>query len=108
VLTVARGGPKLTSSKDDEKLALNVTGNPAAQASDRIIIGRKASVAQLAWLLGLRNATGRPVLDRTGLMGEFSFQVKFAPVDNNAFGNTSSASLFTALKEHKELGRKSC
>jgi hypothetical protein len=28
-----------------------------------------------------------------GLTGQFTFEVKFAPIDNNAFGNTSSPSV---------------
>jgi uncharacterized protein (TIGR03435 family) len=44
------------------------------------------------------------VVDRTGIQGEFNFDVKFAPIDNNAFGNTSSPSIFTALQE--QLGLK--
>ena len=104
VLTVAKGGAKLTASKEDEKPALNVSGNPAAQGSDRVLIGRKASMEKLAFLLGLPGVASRPVVDRTGVAGEFTFQVKYAPVDNNAFGNTSSPSLFTALQE--QLGLK--
>jgi uncharacterized protein (TIGR03435 family) len=103
VLTVAKGGPKLTPSKDDEKPALNVSGSPAAQGSDRVLIGSKASM-EFAFLLGLPGVTDRPVLDYTGLTGEFTFQVKFAPIGNSAFGNTSSPSVFTALQE--QLGLK--
>ena len=95
---------KLTPSKEDEKPTLNVNGHPAAQISDRVVVGRKASMEKLAQLLGLPSVTNRPVLDRTGLTGEFTFQFKYAPVDNNAFGNTSSPSIFTALQE--QLGLK--
>jgi uncharacterized protein (TIGR03435 family) len=104
VLTVAKEGPKLMLAKDDDRKRLAITGNPAIAASDREIIGRKASMADLADLLQLPGLTDRPVLDRTGLSGEYNFDAKFAPVDNNAFGNTSSPSIFTALQE--QLGLK--
>jgi uncharacterized protein (TIGR03435 family) len=55
-------------------------------------------------LLGLPGVTDRAVLDHTGLTGEFTFQVKFAPIGNNGFGNSSSPSVFTALQE--QLGLK--
>jgi uncharacterized protein (TIGR03435 family) len=57
VLTVAKGGPKLMPSREDEKQALNVNGNPAVPAGDRVVFGRKASMAQLALLLGLPAVT---------------------------------------------------
>jgi uncharacterized protein (TIGR03435 family) len=104
VLTIAKGGPKLTPSKNDEKPAFGVNGNPAVPTGARMVFGRKASMANPALVLGLPNVTGRPVLDRTGLSGEFTFEAKFTPVDNNAFGNTSSPSIFTSLQE--QLGLK--
>jgi len=104
VLTIAKGAPKLTTSKDDEKPALAVNGNPAVPTGDRVLFGRKASMAQLTLVLGLPAVTDRPVLDRTGLTGEFTFEAKFAPVDNNGVNNTSSPSIFTALQE--QLGLK--
>jgi uncharacterized protein (TIGR03435 family) len=104
VLTIAKGGQKLTPSKDDEKPVFAVNGNPAVPAGDRVVFGRKASMAQLALVLGLPGVTDRPVLDRTGLTGEFTFEAKFAPVDNNGVNNTSSPSIFTALQE--QLGLK--
>ena len=61
-------------------------------------------MANLALLLGLPGVIRRPVLDRTGMSGEFSFEAKFAPVDDNASSNTSSPSILTALQE--QLGLK--
>jgi uncharacterized protein (TIGR03435 family) len=101
-LTVARGGHKLTPSKDDDKFALNISGVPNGQ-TDRLLVGKKAPMANLVTLLGLPAITDKPVLDRTGLTGDYNFEVKFAPLDNNAFGNTSSPSIFTALQEQVGL-----
>src|SRR5215831_2734767 len=61
-------------------------------------------LAQLALVLGLPGVTDRPVLDRTGLTGQFTFEAKFVPVDNNGVNNTSSPSIFTVLQE--QLGLK--
>jgi uncharacterized protein (TIGR03435 family) len=102
VLTIAKGGSKLTPSKPDEKPALNISGNPAAPLADRVLIGRKATMEGLAFLLGLPGVADRPVVDRTGLAGEFTFEVRYA--SNTALGNTSSPSVFTALQE--QLGLK--
>lgn len=93
MLTAAKGGPKLTPSKEDDKRKLLVSGDPTGKILDRTLRGTKASMASLIYLLGPPNVTDRPVIDRTGITGEFNFEVKFAPVDNNAFGSTSSAAL---------------
>jgi uncharacterized protein (TIGR03435 family) len=58
VLTVAKGGPKLRPSKDDEKPALNVSGSPAVQGSDRVLIGSKASMEKFAFLAGTARCHG--------------------------------------------------
>jgi uncharacterized protein (TIGR03435 family) len=104
LLTVAKDGPKLMSSKPDDKKYVQVNGNPALPASDRVLIGRKATMSDLVDLLQAARVTDRTVVDRTGISGEFSFDAKFAPIDNSAFGNTSSPSIFTALQE--QLGLK--
>jgi len=101
VLTIGRGGPKLATSNSDDKFRINISGSPRGQ-EDRLLVGKKASMANLAQTIGL--IVDRPVLDRTGITGEFSFEAKYATVDNNAFGNTSSPSIFTALQE--QLGLK--
>lgn len=81
MLTVGKAGPKLRSWKEGD-------------------IGAKASMADLA--SDLARATGRPVLDRTGLKGEYSYRAEFAPIDNTAAPIRSS--LFTTLED--ELGLK--
>jgi uncharacterized protein (TIGR03435 family) len=47
--------------------------------------------------------TRRPVVDRTGLGGEFDFQLEFAPPDAPA-ADSSAPSVFTAVQE--QLGLK--
>jgi uncharacterized protein (TIGR03435 family) len=56
-------------------------------------------IRDLAFMLLL--ATRRPVIDRTGLAGEFNFDVEFAPFDGA--GDSAAPSLFTALQEQLGL-----
>ena len=42
--------------------------------------------------------TQRPVIDRTGLTGEFNFDLEFAPFDSGAT-DSSAPSLFTAIQQ---------
>ena len=60
-------------------------------------------MAQLAAALTSLTGTGRPVLDRTGVSGEFNFDVDgFASFVYNYNGAPQPRSIFTALDE--ELG----
>lgn len=113
LLMLGKGAPKLTEWKDADGTAYTVnTGlNPKGEVSTAIG-GRKLSMADLAQQLGL--ITRRPVLDRTGITGEFTYAFEFAPSDdqpgvremraNGRFPFLSGPSLFTALEE--ELGLK--
>jgi len=113
LLMLGKGAPKLTEWKDADGTAYTVnTGlNPKGQVSTAIG-GRKLSMADLAQQLGL--ITRRPVLDRTGITGEFTYAFEFAPSDDQPgvremradgrFPFLSGPSLFTALEE--ELGLK--
>jgi len=38
------------------------------------------------------------VIDRTGLAGEFNFDLEFAPFDSDALADSTAASLFTGLQ----------
>jgi uncharacterized protein (TIGR03435 family) len=39
------------------------------------------------------------VIDRTGLAGEFNFELEFAPFDSESPADSTAPSLFTALQE---------
>jgi hypothetical protein len=68
-----------------------------------VLWGRRASMAELAAALTRLTGTGRPVLDRTGLTGEFSFDVDgVASFIHDYRGAPQPRSLFAALEE--ELG----
>ena len=60
-----------------------------------------AIMAYVALNLGI--VTRRPVVDRTGLAGDFTFDLEFAPADPG-LGESAAASVFTAVQE--QLGLK--
>ena len=68
---------------------------------DGVIRGRARTMAVLATLV--RRSVDRPVVDRTGLSGNFNFDVKFAP-EGAADAVSDGTSIFAALGA--ELGLK--
>ena len=66
---------------------------------DHLIVS-SADTTYIALMLTL--ITRRPVVDRSGLGGTFSFDLRFAPQDAKP-GDSSAASLFTALQEQLGL-----
>jgi uncharacterized protein (TIGR03435 family) len=103
VLTIARGGHKLTPSKADVISTVNITRDTHGDSFDLALHAQKSSIFNLVRVLETLNFMDRPILDRTGLSGEFNFEMKFAPPNNNAFANTTSPSLFTAVQEQLGL-----
>lgn len=99
-LTVAKGGPKFAASKPDDKRMMGMRRQAGGdgQFSDKLT-ARKVEMRDLAFMLLM--TTRRPVLDRTGLTGEFNFDAEFAPFDGT--GGSSAPSLFTALQEQLGL-----
>lgn len=97
-LLPGKGGPKLTRSTSEDKptMAMLRQAGQNGQMSNKVV-ARKAEMRDLAFLL-LR-AVRRPVIDRTGLTGEFNFDFEFAPPDSDTFAESSGPSLFTALQE---------
>jgi uncharacterized protein (TIGR03435 family) len=51
----------------------------------------------------LSNTAGRPVLDKTGLAGEFAYDLKFTLPDSVTSANSDIPSMFTALQEQLGL-----
>ncbi|HEY6345899.1 MAG TPA: TIGR03435 family protein [Bryobacteraceae bacterium] len=99
-LTIARSGSKLTTPKAEDRRMLGIRRHTDANGLADKLTGRKVEIRDLAFLLLL--TTRQPVLDRTGLAGEFNFDAEFAPFDNP--GDSTAPSLFTALQE--QLGLK--
>lgn len=103
-LTTARNGPKFQKSeplKENERANVYTyrTGAPTAPAISLIRADRSATMAMLASIL--QSQLKRPVIDKTGLTGDFDFRVEYAADDSRL---DEFPSLFTALQD--QLGLK--
>ena len=93
-LLAAKTGPKLTKHTGDAG-----TGMDASGGKDKISMsGTKISMAHLCDFLG-RNVE-RPVIDRTGIEGEFDLTLEWSPAQ---LGDLSGPSIYTALQEQLGL-----
>ena len=90
VLTPGQGGSKLTASTE----SANGVG-----VSPRRIVASKVSMPAFADLLAL--LLRRPVLDRTGISGEFNIDVTFPAADGS--GQDLAASIIPAIEEQLGL-----
>jgi uncharacterized protein (TIGR03435 family) len=107
-LTIARGGPKLTAWKEGDPKTLGaVTGGLNSRGEWRAIV-RAGGLSMAQFSNQLMFVTGRPVLDRTGITGDFNYNLEFTPMDPIAVPRdvplVSGPSLFTVLEE--QLGLK--
>jgi uncharacterized protein (TIGR03435 family) len=96
-LTVAKGGPKLQDSTGLENFIRSVGRG--------LIKGQAVGVGQLA--LNLSNALDRPVIDKTGPTGKYTFELKWDASPPSAAqaavaSDPDQGSIFTAL--HEQLG----
>ena len=101
-LLPGKGGPKLKPAQSEDRRGMGV--RRAAETNGQIlttIVGRKVEMRDFAFMLLLN--THRPVIDRTGLTGEFNFDLSFAPFDSDAPGDSGGPSIFTALQEQLGL-----
>jgi uncharacterized protein (TIGR03435 family) len=111
-LVVAKSGPRVQPAKSDTPApGLSVRGD----GGQMTITGNRMPLGALARTLA--DSVGRPVLDKTGLTGEFDFRMTYAPdpmqqpaaakdggPDRPAPVAADGPSLFTALQE--QLGLK--
>ena len=97
-LVPGKGGAKLTPSSAEDKRALGIRreAGPGGKVSNKLIAG-KVEMRDFAFLLLL--TTQRPVIDRTGLTGEFNFDLEFAPFESEGTADSDSPSLFTAIQQ---------
>lgn len=101
-LVVARGGPKLTSTKNREinKLAAVSRGEETEMTATSVTID------QLARFLSEGEIGGHPIVDQTGLKGTYDFTLKWSS-QQSAAGQENRAdapAFFTAIRE--QLGLK--
>jgi uncharacterized protein (TIGR03435 family) len=98
-LVVGKNGPKLTKSTSDEFYIRLYRNTPTDQVGvDYTIGGQKATMAQFADRLS-EIGVQRPVLDRTGIQGEFDFKLRYATNDDPETG----PSIFAAIQEQMGL-----
>lgn len=91
-LVVAKGGPKLTAHKGEGQMGFSGSSG----GGEVEVRGTKAPMARLAGYLSAQ--AGRPVVDHTGLKGEYDFVLTWNADDANA-----GPSVFTALQEQLGL-----
>jgi uncharacterized protein (TIGR03435 family) len=91
-LVVAKGGPKLQEpSAEDRALAGSASQGP------RLIKARTATLADLARML--ISAVGAPVLNRTGITGQFTISLQFAPLVGATPADENLPDIFGAVQE---------
>lgn len=77
-LVIAKHGPKVQDAKPGERGPLDMGGN----GETRSITGQARSIANLAQALSV--SLGCPVMDQTGLAGQYDFKLEWTPDDNQA------------------------
>jgi uncharacterized protein (TIGR03435 family) len=92
-LTVLKGGPQWTACSNPEAPSTYTKGR-LVSCNPPMTLGR---VAQM-----LTNEAGRPVIDNTGLTGNYSFELHWLP-DGMPSEPTSPPTLFTAIQEQLRL-----
>ena len=96
-LIVAKGGPKLKAATPDEGRGAHMLMDGHGKID--------CANATLAGLPGILNReVGRPVLDKTGLTGKYTFTVEYVPESAVATDQSGGPSIFTAIEE--QLGLK--
>jgi uncharacterized protein (TIGR03435 family) len=104
-LIPAKGGPKVvkSASGDQRMFGIRREEGPNGQIVNRMI-ARRVEMRDLAFLLLL--TVQRPVIDETGLAGEFNFEMEFAPFESDGATDSSAPSLFTAIQQQLGLTLK--
>jgi uncharacterized protein (TIGR03435 family) len=95
---LGKGVLKLTRSSADDKRTFGVRREAGTngQVSNKLV-ARKVEMRDFAFLLLL--TIPRPVINRTGLTGEFNFDLEFAPFDSDGTTDSSAPSLCTAIEQ---------
>jgi uncharacterized protein (TIGR03435 family) len=100
-LVIGKGGPKFRESAEGAKYSANFGVNGRNQN----IRATKATMEMLAEGIGNAFWVDRPVVDRTGLRGEYDFKIEATPEGRrNGNPDEREVSVFTAVQE--QLGLK--
>lgn len=106
-LVETRDGSKLSASSPDTDAAANIDVKKSGDATT--VIATHAAISDFVKTLK-EVVVGRPVIDRTGIEGQYDFTLRFAPDRKDISGSDqasetdSAAGLFTAIQE--QLGLK--
>jgi uncharacterized protein (TIGR03435 family) len=110
VLTVAKGGPKLQTPLAEKDLQAGVPQSRINMYGHGHWQGHSALLSNLSRsLTGEPELEGRPIVDQTGLTGQYDFTLHWTPFDSAPGASLADPgqqwpSLFTALEE--QLGLK--
>ncbi|WP_052200144.1 TIGR03435 family protein [Terriglobus sp. TAA 43] len=96
-LTVAKGGPKLETSKADPNALPNQNGNGKGRMQFQ-------NTTMTTFLLGMQSEFDRPLVDQTGLDGHYDFSLRWTPDTAPAGDADAPPGMFTAIQE--QLGLK--
>jgi uncharacterized protein (TIGR03435 family) len=96
-LVVGKNGSKLKESAPDEAGGFSVRGNGIEMQMQ----ASKGTMDKLAYQLSL--TAGRPVLDRTGLSGHYTYKLDWLPANAAAPPDSDVPSIFTAVQEQLGL-----
>jgi uncharacterized protein (TIGR03435 family) len=100
-LVVAKGGAKVTASTYDGSIGGRGFGiKGGGKNGETVVSGKFMPVSNLA--SGLSDLLQRPVIDETGLKGNFDFSFTFTP-DLGPGTESDGPGLFTALQEQVGL-----
>ena len=90
-LVVAKGGPKLQEATEDDKTHGGTSQGP------RMIKASGARLSELARML--IGAVRAPVLDRTGIAGQFHIALQFAPLLGDTPADENLPDIFAAVQQ---------
>jgi uncharacterized protein (TIGR03435 family) len=96
-LAVGKNGAKLKESAPDETGGTSVRGNGIEMHME----ASKGTMDKLAYQLSL--TAGRPVLDRTGLSGHYTYTLDWLPANGTAPPDSDIPSIFAAVQEQLGL-----
>ena len=98
-LVVAKGGPKFKASEPEAISGAHIGVN----GRNQFLAATRYTMPQLA--LGLRDAIGvdRPVLDKTGLTGEYDFRIEATLLSRGRTPEFGDLSVFTAVQDQLGL-----
>ena len=100
-LVAARGGAKVPAASPNAPVGFGTRReqDPNGGVASRLMVSN-VPMSRVALMVGL--VLRRPVVDRTGLAGTYTFDLRFAPPEANP-GDTSAPAIVTALQEQLGL-----